>query len=478
MAKNNNLTDFLTDVGDAIRDVKGKTNLINPQDFSDEIRSIGGTGGNGDDENLHKVTFIDYDGTELKVQFVKTGMSATPPAVPTHEYMVFTEWIGEYTNVTFDTLVGAHYNSVYDDRILLHHDGSEYASIYGNFNANDIDWGDGYTNKNSGAYTYKHRYTDNQEHWITLQHIPAAEVRVQAGIDVVILSNDYRLWDNTTFNFSTGLKSIVIPNGIATIPSAFLAYCYTLEAIVLPSTVTEVGMNAFYEDYGLKYAVMPSVIAFDTGGKQFWYCYGLIGVNIDNVSTFGKNTFIDCHSLRCIRFSNELTEIKTGTCLRNYSLRSVKLPNTIQTIGTSAFEQCFTLRSITITGDNRHYLAIGSMAFYKCWGLENIKITGGYDLRIYEQAFMYANATVIILPSNTTNIGDNAFGDVKCGYIQIESTTPPTLSNYNAFYSGYQPIFVPDSAISAYKSASNWSNFANTIYGISEKETILKTYEL
>jgi hypothetical protein len=40
MAKNDNLKDFLTDVADAIREKKGSTDLINPQDFSSEIASI------------------------------------------------------------------------------------------------------------------------------------------------------------------------------------------------------------------------------------------------------------------------------------------------------------------------------------------------------------------------------------------------------------------------------------------------------
>jgi hypothetical protein len=40
MAKNDNLTDFLTDVANAIRNKKGTTALINPQDFSSEIASI------------------------------------------------------------------------------------------------------------------------------------------------------------------------------------------------------------------------------------------------------------------------------------------------------------------------------------------------------------------------------------------------------------------------------------------------------
>lgn len=40
MAKNDNLTDFLADVANAIREKKGTSNLINPQDFSNEIKGI------------------------------------------------------------------------------------------------------------------------------------------------------------------------------------------------------------------------------------------------------------------------------------------------------------------------------------------------------------------------------------------------------------------------------------------------------
>ena len=44
MAKNNNLTDFLTDIANAIRQKKGTNALINPQNFSSEIASISGGG--------------------------------------------------------------------------------------------------------------------------------------------------------------------------------------------------------------------------------------------------------------------------------------------------------------------------------------------------------------------------------------------------------------------------------------------------
>lgn len=44
MSKANNLTDFLTDVAQAIRNKKGTTAKINPQNFSSEIASISGGG--------------------------------------------------------------------------------------------------------------------------------------------------------------------------------------------------------------------------------------------------------------------------------------------------------------------------------------------------------------------------------------------------------------------------------------------------
>lgn len=47
MSKQNNLTDFLTDVANAIRTKKGTTDPINPQNFSAEIASISGSESGG-----------------------------------------------------------------------------------------------------------------------------------------------------------------------------------------------------------------------------------------------------------------------------------------------------------------------------------------------------------------------------------------------------------------------------------------------
>lgn len=46
MAKNNNLTDFLTNTADAIRSVDGITGVINPQDFEARIKALKAPTGN------------------------------------------------------------------------------------------------------------------------------------------------------------------------------------------------------------------------------------------------------------------------------------------------------------------------------------------------------------------------------------------------------------------------------------------------
>lgn len=57
MAKNNNLTDFLTDVANAIREKDGSTGTINLQDFSDKIKAIQ-TGVDASDGNIEPTTVL------------------------------------------------------------------------------------------------------------------------------------------------------------------------------------------------------------------------------------------------------------------------------------------------------------------------------------------------------------------------------------------------------------------------------------
>lgn len=63
MSKQDNLTDFLTDVADAIREKKGTTEKINPQNFADEIKSLKKSPwtGHADVEGLKAIGWDDED---------------------------------------------------------------------------------------------------------------------------------------------------------------------------------------------------------------------------------------------------------------------------------------------------------------------------------------------------------------------------------------------------------------------------------
>ena len=63
MAKNDNVKDFCKDIADAIREKKGTSDLINPQDFSAEIKSISGGGGGASESSIE---YLDLRGLEYE----------------------------------------------------------------------------------------------------------------------------------------------------------------------------------------------------------------------------------------------------------------------------------------------------------------------------------------------------------------------------------------------------------------------------
>lgn len=59
----------------------------------------------------YKVEFKDWDGTELKVQYVVQGQDATPPEIPTREGYEFVGWSEDYTGISKDMTIYAMYET-------------------------------------------------------------------------------------------------------------------------------------------------------------------------------------------------------------------------------------------------------------------------------------------------------------------------------------------------------------------------------
>ena len=156
------------------------------------------------------------------------------------------------------------------------------------------------------------------------------------------------------------------------------------------------------------------------------------------VTTIGSYAFKNCNSLSSITIPDGVTSIGNYAFQNCNSLSSITIPDGVTSIGTYAFQKCYSLSSITIPDG---VTSIGSSAFYNCYSLSSITISAG-----------------------VTSIGTDAFFNCYgvAGY-HIKPTTPPTLSNTNAF-AGIPSdciIYVPKGCLEAYQNATNWTTYAS-----------------
>ena len=212
------------------------------------------------------------------------------------------------------------------------------------------------------------------------------------------------------------------------------------------STTFVGGSNQKYRNTLLSLFIGNSVT--NIGNYAFYSCYSLTSISIPNsVTSIGNYAFNTCSSLTFISIPNSATSIGDSAFRACYSLTSISILNSVTNIGNYAFSTCYSLTSISIPNS---VTSIGTYAFGTCYSLTSISI-----------------------PNSVTSIGTNAF--YRCYAIleyKIYATTPPTLADINAFtdINSICKIYVPDASLAAYKTATNWSYYADYIYPMSDMD--------
>ena len=203
MAKNDNLTDFLADVANAIREKKGTTDLINPQDFSAEIASI------------------------------ETGGGDTPtPDMPV---------IGDGKTYLYIKIAG---------------NGRMVVSLYFSqsvANGVTIDWGDGSATQTLSGTGYKnvtHTYAEIGEYTISLNPSSGCILDFGSGSSAYCVMGDT---GNNGRVYCNMLQAVEIGKNVTSIGDNAFRYCSSLASVVIPDSVTSIGNNAFYCCYGMAY---------------------------------------------------------------------------------------------------------------------------------------------------------------------------------------------------------------------------------
>jgi hypothetical protein len=467
MSKQDNLTDFLTDIADAIREKKGSSEKINPQNFSDEIRSIE----SGSTEVEEKdVNFYDYDGTLLFSYTIAEAQALTELPTPKgHSGLIFDGWNWDYEDVIaldYPMDIGAMYRT--DDgktRLYLMVEEDEGVNVNLRFTQNKangvvVDFGDG-----TSPNTYEelspvipHHY-DKGEYVLTLQapvnvniacdginyynilgNIAAKSsnilVKVEQGdrtsfgsyafkscakLETLAVHYYKELGWSDTFNGCLSLRCVVYPKGNKYIYSS-TSYndCKSLKVVCITPTITDV--NSSFVRCSMKKLRFPDTTVF----KGFSGFDGITRFRIPRATTtLTFNTFRECRSLKCIENIDTVGDRQAGS---GYLIAD-----------------CHSMEKIVCS---EHWTFIGPHDFYNCYYLKDIT-----------------------LPTHIESIGVYAFYNCGCNTVDFsKSDVIPALASTNAFTKSNPEfrIVVPDALYDEWIVATNWSTYADRIVKASE----------
>ena len=407
MAKNDNLTDFLTDVADAIRAKKGITDKINPQDFASEIASIESGGGEVVSKAPNDVNFFDHEGI-IHYSYTADEFSALTemPPLPTKKGLVCQGWNWTYEEAMeyvaeYGILdVGAMY--ITDDGatrlyIRIANEGRMDVPLYFKqtvSNAVSVDWGDGSlpeTFEGTDVINATHTYTSMGDYMIKLM---CNEGNLDFGKGV----SGESIFGTTSLRYGNLLQKVEIGNNVSKIQHNAFNACRSMETISIPSNIIEVGSLAF-SDCAIRCLVVPNSTNYI-------------------VSQVTNN----CLNLRYILLPNTITK-KTG----NYIFYNNKILTRL------VIPQCFSV--------------ITQRQFGSCDGIMSY-----------------------IIPKSISTIDSQAFfGCTRVKYIDFtHHEVIPTLGNVDAFSSipADCEIRVPKALEEEWKQATNWSEYANQIVGV------------
>lgn len=148
------------------------------------------------------------------------------------------------------------------------------------------------------------------------------------------------------------------------------------------------------------------------------------------------------------------------------NLTSIIIPDGVTTIGAYAFYRCSQLQSVNIPNTVQK---ISREAFYYCSKLENIELPEGLTI-IDVGLLSYTKIKNFVMPSTIQTINGTAF--YYCSELEVLDMTllnaVPTLSRTDTFTGTPSScVFkVKSSLLESFKTAENWSYYADRFVGV------------
>ena len=271
-----------------------------------------------------------------------------------------------------------------------------------------------------------------------------------------------------TFSGCKSLQGFDMPSGVQSINYAFDG-CESLGSIDIPQSVTEMD-GTFRGCVSLKSVEVPPLVTELSGTYEG--CAGLTSVVIpSNVNFISYNTFINCTSLKELRFedSNVSISIMENTNTmgpfnncpiekiyfgRSWfywggvndsmfpELKEVELGSSVVEMPENSFQDCTKLTSVSIPGT---IVTLGDGAFRRCTGLTSVKMHEGTTAIGAGSFYGCTGLTSFDMPNTIETIGIGAFNGCKNLSNVRFSNNLKKISDYAFYRCGFRSFVAPKS---------------------------------
>jgi len=272
-----------------------------------------------------------------------------------------------------------------------------------------------------------------------------------SGIKEIVINDGVTKIGNGVFYYCSKLTSITIPNTVTTISTEAFGSCLSLTSITIPNSVTTIGQYAFQDCSNLATVTVtvPKGEKITINGTE----YTGNDNNTVNITSLVKNNTALTLSYPGTEYQlgdNVKGTLKNGKltisgngAMTNYdsvetssplakseirnTIKEVVIESGVTTVGEHLFYNCDKLTSVTIPAS---VTSIGQHAFYGCDELTTVTIPSSVTT-IGKNAFEdCGKLTGITIPSSVTTIGEKAF--YNCGGL-TSITIPASVTSLGEY---------------------------------------------